>query len=114
MSKEAVRESWLGQVIEMHEKCKEYGESWAWEYLWKNWYNPNRWSLWARSACAELPITHSNAYVEALWSTFKKRYLRKYARPKMEFMVDILMNQYLANKVRLVRAHRSRKQVPDW
>jgi len=30
------------QVSEMHELCKELGESWAWEYLWKNWYPPLR------------------------------------------------------------------------
>ena len=33
---------WREQVIEMHELCKELGESWAWEYLWKNWYSPSR------------------------------------------------------------------------
>lgn len=34
-----VREIWQEQVEAMHELCKSLGESWAWEYLWKNWYN---------------------------------------------------------------------------
>ena len=34
-----VREIWQQQVETMHDLCKSFGESWAWEYLWKNWYN---------------------------------------------------------------------------
>jgi len=29
---------WKIQVEEMHRLCKELRESWAWEYLWENWY----------------------------------------------------------------------------
>ena len=34
-----VQEIWQQQVKTMHNVCKGLGESWAWEYLWKNWYN---------------------------------------------------------------------------
>jgi hypothetical protein len=109
-----LEDNWKAQVSEMHDACRNIGASWAWEYLWKNWYSPDRWRLWARGVCDEIPITNSNTYVEALWSTFKRRYLRKYARPKLEFMLEILMSQYLPAKVRNVRAHRLLKQPPDW
>ena len=35
-----VRQIWQQQVEAMHDLCKSLGESWAWEYLWKNWYIP--------------------------------------------------------------------------
>jgi hypothetical protein len=33
-----VQKVWGSQVQRMHQLCKDLGESWAWEYLWKNWY----------------------------------------------------------------------------
>jgi hypothetical protein len=32
-----LKKAWEYEVTEMHQKCKELGEQWAWEYLWKNW-----------------------------------------------------------------------------
>ena len=31
------QEIWRDQVKNMHDVCQTLGESWAWEYLWKNW-----------------------------------------------------------------------------
>jgi hypothetical protein len=109
-----IKDNWISQTFEMHELCKKLEESWAWEYLWKNWYQPDRWTIWARAVCKDIPIINSNAIVEALWSTFKRRYLRKYCRPKLEFMLELLINQYLPNKVRLVNAHRTFQEDPCW
>src|SRR5437667_6199211 len=55
--------------------------------------------------CAAVPIINLNAIVESLWSTLKKRYLRKHSRAKLEFLVDIIMNQYLPNLTMLITAH---------
>lgn len=33
-----VKEVWQDQVQEMHMLCKDLGEAWVWEYLWKSWY----------------------------------------------------------------------------
>ena len=66
MSRIDVRAIWKEQVAEMHETCKKFGESWAWEYLWKQWYRPERWKIWARAVCSEVPIINSNAIVESL------------------------------------------------
>lgn len=113
-TEEELKANWMSQVEDMEKKCREDGESWAWEYLWKHWYRPDRWKLWARCVWNELPITHSNTYVEALWSSFKERYLRHYRRPRMELMVDIFMSQYIPKKVHLTRLHRERRVAPDW
>ncbi len=53
-SKESIKQVWIEQTTEMYEACKAYGQSWAWEYLWKNWYCPNRWIIWARAVCNEV------------------------------------------------------------
>jgi hypothetical protein len=106
--------NWKEQVIEMHDLCKKLDESWAWEYLWRNWYRPDRWNIWARAVCKEIPIINSNALVEALWATFKRRYLRRFARPKLEFTIEILMDNYLPNRVMLVKAHRNLQEDPVW
>jgi hypothetical protein len=39
------KEVWENQVMEMYLGCKGMKLSWAWEYLWKQWYCPDRWSI---------------------------------------------------------------------
>jgi hypothetical protein len=106
--------NWVDQVTEMHELCRLLDESWAWEYLWKHWYRPDRWNIWARAVSKEIPIINSNGLVEALWATFKRRYLRRYTHPRLEFMIQILMDDYLPNRVSLVNAHRTLQADAVW
>jgi hypothetical protein len=101
-----LKETWKAQVEEMHSLCLQHGESWAWEYLWKNWYHPDKYSIWARAICDEIPIINSNSIVESVWSVLKKNYLRQHHRPKLEFLIDIIMNQYLPNNIGQVNQHR--------
>ena len=37
-------------VHEMYLHCKNNHLREVWAYLWTNWYSPNKWKLWARSA----------------------------------------------------------------
>src|SRR5579859_5273651 len=53
-TQEGVREVWTDQTHEMYDICRMLGQSWAWEYLWKNWYRPDRWIIWARAVCPEV------------------------------------------------------------
>src|SRR5436305_7570611 len=53
-SAESVKQVWIDQTKEIYEACKASGQSWAWEYLWKNWYCPDRWIIWARAVCDEV------------------------------------------------------------
>jgi hypothetical protein len=105
---------WKQQVKEMHDACKQHGAQWAWEYLWRHWYREGRWPIWARAICPEVPIINSNAIVESMWSVMKRRYLRKHSRAKLEFVIDIILNQWLPNVELLVMAHRSLQQKPVW
>jgi hypothetical protein len=109
-----IKENWQAQVMDMHDLCKELNESWAWEYLWNNWYRPDRWTLWARAASNWIPISNTNAMVESLWSVFKKKYLRRYSRPKLEYMVQVFMDQYFENHLYIVNAFRNGCKDPTW
>jgi hypothetical protein len=106
VAREDPREMWVISTQEMYEFCRDLGESWAWEYLWKNWYRPDRWTVWARAISPKLPIIHSNGIVESLWSVLKKQHLRKYNRPKMEFLVSIIMDEYLPKRILTIQQHR--------
>jgi hypothetical protein len=106
LSREDPREMWMISTQEMFEVCRDRGESWAWEYLWKNWYRPDRWTVWARAISTKLPIISSNGIVESLWSVLKKQYLRKHNRPKMEFLVSILIDEYIPNHSLMIQQHR--------
>jgi len=97
---------WREQTTEMHEVCKSLGEAWAWEYMFKHWYRPSRWKLWARAICKEIPIIQSNAIVESVWSVLKKQHLRRHYRPKLEFLIHVIMNEYLPKLWRQIRCHR--------
>lgn len=66
------RAIWLWQAKEMHDLCGKYGEGFAWEYLWKNWYDYNKWILWARSADLNYyPVIQTNGPVEVHWKVVK-------------------------------------------
>lgn len=111
--------AWELQTIEMHNLCKQLGEAWAWEYLFKNWYRPSRWLIWARAIAEKVPIIQSNGIVESLWSVLKKGYLRKHSRPKMEFLIHIIMDQYIPARAELIGEHRRFKRIetaqnPAW
>lgn len=79
-------------------------------------YSPSRWKIWARAISEKVPIVQSNAIVESLWSVLKVKYLRKHSRPRLEFLVDIIMNQHISNLAKLVTQHRDMKnpEKPDW
>lgn len=112
-------------------KCILYvrnsANNWAWEYLWKNWYNPqwensnliryapSKWRIWARAIHSEVPIIHSNAPVESSWSVMKMKYIRG-SRPKPEVLIDLIMNFYLARQIALVNEYREIQdpEKPKW
>ena len=108
------QEVWRDQTAEMHLACKNAGQAWAWEYLWTNWYRPSRWVIWARAIYPEVPIINSNSIVESLWSTLKRHYLRKHSRAKLEFLIDIIMNQHLTNLRIRIHHYRSLKERTVW
>jgi hypothetical protein len=81
-----------------------------------NRYNPSRWKIWARAVSPIIPIVQSNAIVESLWTTLKRKYLLTQRRPKLELLVDIIMNQHMAYLAKMINQHRNLEDPlkPNW
>jgi hypothetical protein len=103
---------WAEQCMEMNELCRDLGQSWAWEYLWKNWYCWAQWRNWARAIHPRMPIIETNAAVESLWAIVKRDYLKRHPCPTLEFLGEILMHHYLPNRRRFIFALRQRTASP--
>jgi len=59
-------------VYESYLHCQNNGVHEVWAYLWTNWYAPDKWKLWARSAHPlSIPWKHTTMLVEAMWQNFK-------------------------------------------
>jgi hypothetical protein len=100
--------AWEIQVTKMNELCRSHSESWAWEYLWKEWYCPERWKNWARAVCNIIPIINTNAIVKSLWGTLNRHFLRRTSKTSrsLEYLGEVIMNQYLPTRINKIRAHR--------
>lgn len=51
-------------VEKMYRFCEKYDLPEVWAYMWGNWYRPERWVLWARSAHPEIPVLGTTMMLE--------------------------------------------------
>jgi len=61
-SREGIR--WWA-VQQMYNFCVKHDLKELWAYLWSNWYREDRWKLWARSMCKEIPRLRTTMICEA-------------------------------------------------
>ena len=78
LNKEGIRKQ---QVLEMYSFCKDHLLTRLWSYMWREWYNDDRWLLWARAAHHELSILKMTMFVEGHWKVLKRNFLYKFFRP---------------------------------
>jgi len=92
-------------VCESYLHCKNNHLREVWAYLWTNWYTPDKWKLWARSAHPHaIPRKRTTMVVEAMWRNFKHLVLYHYNRPRVDFATYALVTQALpAYRNKLVR-----------
>ena len=92
-------------VYEAYLHCKNNRLCEVWAYLWTNWYAPDKWRLWARSAYPHaIPRKRTTMVVEAMWRNFKRLVLYLYNRPRVDFATYALVTQaLLAYRKKLVR-----------
>jgi len=105
---------WKIQVQDMHQFCHLHNESWAWEYLWRNWYCPRQWIIWAWAAHEKYPVVNSNSMVESLWARLKRKYLKHQPKPSLEVLGDIIMNQFIHSRRQIVHGIRQGTTQPAW
>lgn len=67
----------------------------VWAYLWNQWYNPNQWPLWARSACDAIPRLKTTMVVECTWKQIKRRDLPQFNRPRLDLVTHVLLDTLL-------------------
>lgn len=81
-------------IRETYRWCYDRNYYRLWAYLYSNWYRPDRWSWWARSANeTKLSVLRSTMIVESHWRKLKHSYLRNMNRPRLDIVVWILLNR---------------------
>lgn len=74
---QTARDVYLKCIREAYEWCYSRNLPRVWAYLFSNWYRPNRWTLWARSASEEIPVLKTSMIVESHWRLIKHDYLHR-------------------------------------
>ncbi|KAH6869451.1 hypothetical protein BKA70DRAFT_1131754 [Coprinopsis sp. MPI-PUGE-AT-0042] len=77
----------------MYMFCYQRGLREVWGYMWANWYSPEMWKLWARSTSELLTRLRTTMNVENHWRQLKHRFLKDYARPRLDLLVWILISK---------------------
>ena len=87
---------------QIHFDCINETYSWChsrnyfriWAYLYVNWYAPEQWELWARSANPEfLPVLKTTMIIESHWRRIKHDYLHRFSRPRIDLVTWILVSR---------------------
>lgn len=83
-------------ATEMYRWCRARGYFRLWAYLFVNWYHPEQWELWARSADPkQIPTVKTTMIAESHWRTLKHDYLHRFNRPRVDLIVFILITRVL-------------------
>jgi hypothetical protein len=106
---------WRSQITELWDICKKWNNFYVWEYLWRNYYRPQKWTDWARSANLDYyPIIQTNAPVEGHWSELKRGVLKDHNRPRLDYLAFILVTTYVQQKLRKLTLIRTFRERPSW
>lgn len=86
---------WMLCVTEMYQYCRQRDLVYAWAYLWKEWYTPAQWSLWARSTSNEISILRTTMVIESHWKTIKRDHLYRFNRPRLDLLCFVLVKKVI-------------------
>ncbi|KAL7409831.1 hypothetical protein BDY24DRAFT_401995 [Mrakia frigida] len=76
---------------ETYNYCVANGLADVWGYLWKEWYSPEKWELWARASSPWISRMRTTMMVEAVWKNLKYNVLPGFKRPRIDHLVYILI-----------------------
>jgi hypothetical protein len=112
LSSKIIREK---AVFEVYQFCENNSLVWLWSYLWREWYCPERWTLWARSSCDnKLSILKTTMIVEGHWKTIKRDFLYKFFRPRLDFVIYILVTKVVKLQQRKFYQIIIGREQPEW
>ncbi|KIM22675.1 hypothetical protein M408DRAFT_56778, partial [Serendipita vermifera MAFF 305830] len=89
-------------VNEAYQFCFKNDLCELWAYLWANWYCLERWNLWARSTSAEIPHLKTTMICELHWRRIKHDYLTHNHKPRVDYLIWILVTRLMPTYERLL------------
>ncbi|CAG8842249.1 28960_t:CDS:2, partial [Gigaspora margarita] len=102
-------------IEEAYKFCRENSLVALWCYLWCEWYNNKRWSLWAQSACTnKIPIFKTTMFIEGHWKMIKRNFLYKFFRPRLDLLAFILTTKVIVHQKRKFQQNQIKYERPDW
>lgn len=86
-------------VREMYNWCHARDYFRLWSYMWLNWYAPDKWSIWARSASPYVSVLKTTMIVESHWRKVKHDYLHRFNRPRIDLVTWILCTRVIPDSI---------------
>ena len=79
----------------MYTFCYERGYIDAWVYLYRQWYKPEAWKQWARSAVPDrITAGKTTMLIEAHWKVLKRNHLYRFNRARLDLLVFVIIDRY--------------------
>lgn len=101
-------------VKEMYFLCYKHNLIHLWAYLWTNWYQDDKWILWARSASCEICIFKTTMLTESHWKVIKRDYLPKFFRPRLDLVAYIILTKLIPHNEAMFKKYIKGRQQPSW
>jgi hypothetical protein len=88
--------------LEVYNFCTRNNLPNVWVYLYREWYTIEKWLLWARAARPfQIPNGKSTMLVESHWRVLKCNHLYHYNRPRLDFLVYVIIKRHCKDLVDL-------------
>ena len=104
--------------LELYTWCRSRDYFRLWAYMFVNWYRPEQWKLWARSAnAAEIPVLKTTMIIESYWRKIKHDFLHRFNRPRIDLVLWILISRVIPSalvRLRALRAGNHRTATSSW
>ncbi|KAL3681632.1 hypothetical protein R1sor_024588 [Riccia sorocarpa] len=101
-------------VYEAYTFCHERGLHRFWAYLWNEWYSPDMWKLFSRSAKPLLCMSRTTNLVEAHWRKIKHDYLNALNRPRLDRLVYLLAKNVVGDVKISLKQFQKGREFPTW
>ncbi|KAI1008073.1 hypothetical protein K3495_g162 [Podosphaera aphanis] len=81
-------------INELYAWCRARNYFRRWTYLFINWYAPDVWKLWARSANPDsMPVLKITMMIESHWRRIKHDYLHRFNSPRIDLVTWVLVSR---------------------
>ncbi|KAL3690471.1 hypothetical protein R1sor_016780 [Riccia sorocarpa] len=101
-------------VYEAYMFCHERGLHRFWAYLWNEWYSPDMWKLFSRSAKPLLRMSRTTNLVEVHWRKIKHDYLNALNRPRLDRLVYLLAKKVVGDVEISLKQFQKGREFPTW